>query len=75
MLVLLVAGYGQTGPMSHRAGYDAIASAMSGLMHITGPEVGILRLFLFISHIFHNLSHQVKLELILERNQGKRMTF
>ncbi|XP_028625685.1 succinate--hydroxymethylglutarate CoA-transferase [Grammomys surdaster] len=40
MLVLLVAGYGQTGPMSHRAGYDAIASAMSGLMHITGPEDG-----------------------------------
>ncbi|XP_038951831.1 succinate--hydroxymethylglutarate CoA-transferase isoform X5 [Rattus norvegicus] len=33
-------GYGQTGPMSHRAGYDAIASAMSGLMHITGPEDG-----------------------------------
>ncbi|XP_038951837.1 succinate--hydroxymethylglutarate CoA-transferase isoform X9 [Rattus norvegicus] len=26
--------------MSHRAGYDAIASAMSGLMHITGPEDG-----------------------------------
>lgn len=34
--------------MSQRAGYDAIASAMSGLMHITGPEVGILRIFLFI---------------------------
>ncbi|CAO2595277.1 Succinate--hydroxymethylglutarate CoA-transferase, partial [Lemmus lemmus] len=32
--------YGQTGPMSQRAGYDAIASAMSGLMHITGPEDG-----------------------------------
>lgn len=48
---VLVAGYGQTGPMSQRAGYDAIASAMSGLMHITGPEVGILRIFLFISLI------------------------
>ncbi|EDL87402.1 similar to cDNA sequence AF397014, isoform CRA_b [Rattus norvegicus] len=35
-----ITGYGQTGPMSHRAGYDAIASAMSGLMHITGPEDG-----------------------------------
>ncbi|KAL6035724.1 hypothetical protein STEG23_008679, partial [Scotinomys teguina] len=32
--------YGQTGPLSQRAGYDAIASAMSGLMHITGPEDG-----------------------------------
>ncbi|XP_038951830.1 succinate--hydroxymethylglutarate CoA-transferase isoform X4 [Rattus norvegicus] len=37
-----ITGYGQTGPMSHRAGYDAIASAMSGLMHITGPEVACL---------------------------------
>ncbi|XP_060051753.1 succinate--hydroxymethylglutarate CoA-transferase [Erinaceus europaeus] len=35
-----ITGYGQTGPLSHRAGYDAIASAVSGLMHITGPEDG-----------------------------------
>ncbi|XP_051023983.1 succinate--hydroxymethylglutarate CoA-transferase isoform X2 [Acomys russatus] len=35
-----ITGYGQTGPMSQRAGYDAIASAVSGLMHITGPEDG-----------------------------------
>ncbi|XP_026979779.1 succinate--hydroxymethylglutarate CoA-transferase isoform X3 [Sagmatias obliquidens] len=33
-------GYGQTGPLSQRAGYDAVASAISGLMHITGPEDG-----------------------------------
>uniref|UniRef100_A0A8D2ATG7 Succinyl-CoA:glutarate-CoA transferase n=1 Tax=Sciurus vulgaris TaxID=55149 RepID=A0A8D2ATG7_SCIVU len=37
-----ITGYGQTGPMSQRAGYDAIASAISGLMHITGPEVACL---------------------------------
>ncbi|XP_072455208.1 succinyl-CoA:glutarate CoA-transferase isoform X3 [Notamacropus eugenii] len=35
-----ITGYGQTGPMSHRAGYDAVAAALSGLMHITGPEDG-----------------------------------
>ncbi|KAM5272906.1 succinyl-CoA:glutarate CoA-transferase [Ctenodactylus gundi] len=35
-----ITGYGQTGPLSQRAGYDAVASAMSGLMHITGPEDG-----------------------------------
>ncbi|XP_070322883.1 succinate--hydroxymethylglutarate CoA-transferase isoform X7 [Odocoileus virginianus] len=35
-----ITGYGQTGPLSQRAGYDAIASAVSGLMHITGPEDG-----------------------------------
>ncbi|XP_053322231.1 succinate--hydroxymethylglutarate CoA-transferase [Spea bombifrons] len=35
-----ITGYGQTGPMYKRAGYDAVACAMSGLMHITGPEDG-----------------------------------
>uniref|UniRef100_F7BY51 Succinyl-CoA:glutarate CoA-transferase n=1 Tax=Monodelphis domestica TaxID=13616 RepID=F7BY51_MONDO len=35
-----ITGYGQTGPMSARAGYDAVASAISGLLHITGPEDG-----------------------------------
>ena len=39
---ILVLGYGQTGPLSQRAGYDAVASAVSGLMHITGPEVGVI---------------------------------
>uniref|UniRef100_A0A8C3W0U9 Succinyl-CoA:glutarate-CoA transferase n=1 Tax=Catagonus wagneri TaxID=51154 RepID=A0A8C3W0U9_9CETA len=37
-----ITGYGQTGPLSRRAGYDAVASAVSGLMHITGPEVACL---------------------------------
>ncbi|XP_026093234.1 succinate--hydroxymethylglutarate CoA-transferase-like [Carassius auratus] len=27
-------------PMSHKPGYDSIASAVSGLVHITGPEDG-----------------------------------
>ncbi|XP_021110206.1 succinate--hydroxymethylglutarate CoA-transferase isoform X4 [Heterocephalus glaber] len=35
-----ITGYGHTGPMSQRAGYDAVASAISGMMHITGPEDG-----------------------------------
>ncbi|NXW24367.1 SUCHY transferase, partial [Circaetus pectoralis] len=33
---LSVLGYGQTGPMVQRGGYDSIAAAVSGLMHITG---------------------------------------
>ncbi|KAM7121209.1 succinyl-CoA:glutarate CoA-transferase isoform 8-T8 [Molossus nigricans] len=37
-----ITGYGQTGPLSQRAGYDAVASAISGLMNITGPEVACL---------------------------------
>ncbi|XP_060949820.1 succinate--hydroxymethylglutarate CoA-transferase [Limanda limanda] len=35
-----ISGYGQTGPRSQSPGYDSIASAVSGMMHITGPEGG-----------------------------------
>ena len=35
-----VSGFGQTGPLSNRAGYDAIAQAMSGAMSITGEQEG-----------------------------------
>ncbi|XP_048807214.1 succinate--hydroxymethylglutarate CoA-transferase isoform X3 [Lagopus muta] len=35
-----ITGYGQTGPMVQRSGYDAIAAAISGLTHITGHEGG-----------------------------------
>nr|XP_020481123.1 succinate--hydroxymethylglutarate CoA-transferase [Monopterus albus] len=35
-----ISGFGQTGPQSQSPGYDSIASAMSGMMHITGPEDG-----------------------------------
>ncbi|KAI5606450.1 succinate--hydroxymethylglutarate CoA-transferase isoform X2, partial [Silurus asotus] len=35
-----ITGYGQTGSKSHKPGYDSIASAVSGMMHITGPEDG-----------------------------------
>ena len=35
-----ISGYGPTGPYAARGGYDVIASAMGGLMHITGPKDG-----------------------------------
>lgn len=34
------AGYGATGPYSNRAGYDVIAAAEAGLLHITGEPDG-----------------------------------
>ncbi|KAK5110540.1 hypothetical protein LTR62_005732 [Meristemomyces frigidus] len=39
-----ISGYGSTGPYAKRAGYDAIAAAEGGLMHITGhPDGGPVR--------------------------------
>ena len=35
-----ISGFGQTGPYSHRPGYDPIFQAMSGLMSITGKADG-----------------------------------
>lgn len=40
--VLYIAGFGQTGPYSQRGGYDNIAAAVGGLMHITGPSVSVM---------------------------------
>lgn len=39
-----LSGYGGSGPYSKRAGYDAIAAAEGGLMHVTGhPDGGPVR--------------------------------
>ena len=35
-----ISGFGQDGPYSHRAGYDPIAQAMSGIMSVTGVPGG-----------------------------------
>ncbi|KAI9700927.1 MAG: hypothetical protein M1820_006688 [Bogoriella megaspora] len=35
-----ISGYGSTGPYAGRAGYDAIAAAEGGLMHISGERTG-----------------------------------
>jgi succinate---hydroxymethylglutarate CoA-transferase len=33
-----ISGFGVSGPLSSKPGYDLICSAMYGMMHITGPE-------------------------------------
>jgi crotonobetainyl-CoA:carnitine CoA-transferase CaiB-like acyl-CoA transferase len=35
-----ITGFGQTGPLSHRPGYDAMIQAMGGIMSITGTADG-----------------------------------
>ena len=39
-IVTLDPGYGASGPYAKRAGYDAIAAAEAGLLHITGEKDG-----------------------------------
>ena len=40
LIYAAVSGYGAKGPSSRRAGYDAIALAEAGMLHITGEEDG-----------------------------------
>jgi len=40
LIVCSISGFGQTGPLRARAGYDFIAQAMGGLMSVTGPADG-----------------------------------
>lgn len=39
-----ISGYGCSGPYRKRGGYDVVASALSGLTHITGPSDGETKL-------------------------------
>lgn len=40
LIYVSITGFGLSGPYAHRGGYDIIATAIGGLMHITGPEDG-----------------------------------
>ena len=40
LVLARVTGFGQTGPMAHRAGFGTLAESMSGFAHITGDPDG-----------------------------------
>lgn len=40
LVVCSISGFGHTGPLARRAGYDFVVQAMGGLMSITGPAEG-----------------------------------
>src|SRR5215208_3055416 len=41
LIMCSISGFGQTGPRSHEAGYDAVIQAEGGLMSITGAADGV----------------------------------
>jgi crotonobetainyl-CoA:carnitine CoA-transferase CaiB-like acyl-CoA transferase len=38
LVVCSISGFGHTGPLKDRAGYDLVVQALGGLMSVTGPE-------------------------------------
>jgi CoA:oxalate CoA-transferase len=40
IIMVSVSAFGRNSPLSHKVGYDLIAQAFSGLMHMTGPADG-----------------------------------
>ena len=40
ILMASISAFGRTGPLSHKVGYDFIAQAFSGIMHMTGSPDG-----------------------------------
>ncbi len=69
-----ITGFGQTGPYAHRAGYDLMVQAMSGLMSITGqpdgaPGGGPLRTGVAITDIYAGLYATVGILAALQERQ------
>ncbi|KAJ3338203.1 hypothetical protein HDU93_009863 [Gonapodya sp. JEL0774] len=65
-----ITGYGQTGPHSHRGGFDVMISGEGGLMHITGePDRPPVKVGVAITDITTGLyAHGAILAALLSRN-------
>ena len=69
-----ISGFGQTGPLSQRPGFDQIAQGMGGLMSVTGePGQGPMRVGLPIADLCAGIfAAQGILVALLEREQSGR---
>ncbi|KAM9839797.1 succinyl-CoA:glutarate CoA-transferase isoform 1-T1 [Aulostomus maculatus] len=72
-----ISGYGQTGPHSKSPGYDSIATGVSGMMHITGPEEGEpVRPGVAIADLTTGLyAHGAVMAALLQRHKTGRGSF
>jgi crotonobetainyl-CoA:carnitine CoA-transferase CaiB-like acyl-CoA transferase len=67
-----ISGFGQTGPLAQRPGFDQIAQGMGGLMSVTGlPEQGPIRVGIPIADLCAGIfAAQGILVALLEREQS-----
>jgi crotonobetainyl-CoA:carnitine CoA-transferase CaiB-like acyl-CoA transferase len=72
-----ISGFGQTGPLAQRPGFDQIAQGMSGLMSVTGlPGQGPVRVGIPIADLCAGIfAAQGILVALLEREQSGRGQF
>jgi len=69
-----ISGFGQTGPLAERPGFDQIAQGMGGLMSVTGlPDQGPVRVGIPIADLCAGIfAAQGILVALLERDQSGR---
>jgi formyl-CoA transferase len=72
-----ISGFGQTGPLAQRPGFDQIAQGMSGLMSVTGlPGQGPVRVGIAIADLCAGIfAAQGILVALLERGQSGKGQF
>jgi crotonobetainyl-CoA:carnitine CoA-transferase CaiB-like acyl-CoA transferase len=72
-----ISGFGQTGPLAQRPGFDQIAQGMGGLMSVTGlPDQGPVRVGIPIADLCAGIfAAQGVLVALLEREQSGRGQF
>lgn len=72
-----ITGFGQTGPYSHRPGYDLVFQAMSGLMSVTGTEDDPQRVGFvvsdFIGGMYTSISILAALQRRIETGRGQHI--
>ena len=66
-----ISGFGQTGPLAHRPGYDAMIQAMGGIMSITGsPDGGPIKVGVGIADVMCGMyAGQAVLAALHHRNR------
>jgi crotonobetainyl-CoA:carnitine CoA-transferase CaiB-like acyl-CoA transferase len=62
-----ITGFGQTGPYSHRPGYDLVFQAMSGLMSVTGTEDEPQRVGFVVSDFIGGMYTSISILAALQR--------